>query len=247
MFTSGNKLATIDSPYVQSEEARKFLGDAIWDPYGRYVGALVGFCIDPSGEISSIGVDLGTEGFREFESDRFRFENGTIVVTAKWEAECREISQNLGGVQERLGSLKQLARQMGIPRSKVDQLIRKSDRELYAFLQRYKLLSERMALRGFEIESQADDLDDFVTSLTVQRNAGNIDEASYGAIIENCRVLRTRNLLEVEHLSRALKSFANAGQAKVMGRLGQIEEEPEPASTQRRAKVRDPQLIAEMP
>ena len=247
MFTPGNKLTTLDSPFVQSEEARKFLGMAVWDPYGRYVGALVGFCIDPSGEVSSIGVDLGTEGFKEFERDRFEFEKEAIVVTPKWEAECQEISQDLGDVQERLASLKQLARQMGIPRSKVDQLIKKSDRELYAFIQRYKLLSERMALRGFEIESTTDDLDDFVTSLTVQRNGGNIDEATYEAIIENCRVLRTRNLLEVEHLSEALKSFANSGQAKVMGRLGQIEEAPEPASAQRRAKARSPQLIAEMP
>ena len=247
MFTSENKLTSVDSTNVQSEEARMFLGKEIWDPYGRYVGTLVGFCIDPSGEISSIGVDRGTEGFKEFESDMFRFENGTIVVTPKWEAECQEISQNLGDVQERLASLKQLARQMGIPRSKVDQLIKKSDRELYAFLQSYKLLSERMALRGFEIESQADDLDDFVTNLTVRHNAGNIDDATYEAIIENCRILRTRNLLEVEHLSRTLKTLANSGQAKVMGRLGQIEEESEPASAQRRAKAKSPQLIAEMP
>jgi len=232
---------------VQSETAKNFLGKAVWDPYGRYVGAMVGFCIDPSGEVSSIGVDLGTEGFKEFESDRFRFENETVVVTPKWEAECQEISQNLGDAQERLASLKQLAKQMGIPRSKVDQLIKKSDRELYSFLQSYKLLSERMALRGFEIESQAEDLDDFVTNLTVQRDAGNIDEATYGAIIENCRALRTRNLREVEHLSETLKAFADSGQARVMGRLGQIEEESEPPSAQRQAKAKSPQLIAEMP
>ena len=206
----------------------------------------MGFCVDQSGEVSSIGVDTGTEGFKEFESDRFRFENDTIVVTPKWESESQGMGQNLGGVHVRLASLKQLAKQLGVPRSKVDQMIKKSDRELYAFLQSYRLLSERMALRGFEIESQTDDLDAFVTNLTVQYNGGNIEQATYEATMEHCRTVRTRNLREVEDISKTLKSLANQGQAKIIGRLGKNIEESEPESV-RQARGRRPQLIAEMP
>jgi hypothetical protein len=223
------------------------LGKSVVDSYGRQVGLLLGYSVDQSGEVSSIAVDRGTEGFQEFEADRFRFEKETIVVTPRWEAEFQEMSQNLGDVQERLAFLRQLARQMGIPKSKVDQLIKKSDRKLYASLQSCKLLAERMALRGFEIESQIEDLDDFVTNLSAQRNAGNIDEATYETVVENCKALRTRNLREVEDLSKTSKALRNSGQAKVTGWLGQIEGEPEPASTQRRAGAKRAQLIAEMP
>jgi len=83
------------------------------DSYGRQVGFLLVYSMVQSGEVSSIGVDRGTEGFEEFESDRFRFEKDSIVVTPKWEAECQGVSQDLGDIQERLASLNQLARHMG--------------------------------------------------------------------------------------------------------------------------------------
>jgi wobble nucleotide-excising tRNase len=95
-----------------------------------------------------------------------------------------------------------------------------------------------MALRGFEIESQIEDLDDFVANLSAQRNAANVDEETFEAIVENCKALRTRNLREVEDLSKTSKALRSSGKAKV---------EEEPASTQSRARAKSPQLIAEMP
>lgn len=231
---------------MQSNLVNALLGKTVVDSYGRQVGVLLGYTVDQSGEVNSIAIDRGAEGFKEFEPDMFRFENETVVVTPRWESESQGMGQNMGDVHKRLAYLKQLAKQLGVPKSKVDQMIKKSDRELYDFLQSYKLLAERMALRGFEIESQTDDLDDFVTNLTVQYNAGYIDQATYEATIEYCRAVRTRNLREVEDLCKTLKELANEGQAKVLGRLGQNMEESEPESV-KRARGRRPQLIAEMP
>lgn len=232
---------------MQVENAKLRLGKSVVDSYGRQVGFLLGYSVDPSGEVTTIGVDRGADGFEEFEKDRFGFEQETIVVTPRWDADSQGMGPNLGQVHERLAWLKQLAKQMGIPKSKVDQLIKKSDRQLHAFLQSYKLLAERMALRGFEIESQMEDLDGFVANLTVQYNAGNIDQETYEAAIEHCRAVRTRNLREVEDLIKTRKELANQGQARVMGSLGQIKEEPESSAVQRQTRARRPQMVAEMP
>lgn len=225
---------------MQSNLMFILLGRPVVDSYGRQVGLLLGYSVDPSGEVSSIAVDRGTEGFQEFDTDRFRFEKEAIVVTPRWEAEFQEVSQNLGGVQERLAILKQLAKQMGIPKSKIDFLIKRSDKKLYASLQSCRALSELMAFRGFEIESQIDDLDEFLTNLSAQRNAGTVNEATYDTIVEKCRALRSRNLREVEDLSKTSGALRSSGRARV-------EEEPEPASARRRAGAKSPQLIAEMP
>ena len=246
MFTTGNNFQRKHTASMQSTLANVLLGKSVVDSYGRQVGLLLGYSVDPSGDVCSIGIDRGSEGFEEFESDRFRFEDESIVVTPRWEAESQGMSQDLGDVHEKLASLNQLAKQMGIPKSKVDQLIKKSDRELYDFMQAYKLLAERMALRGFEIESQTEDLDEFVTDLTLQFNSGTIDQASYEAAAEHCRAVRARNLREVEDLSKTMKALANKGQAKVMGRLGQIEVGTEAAPTRRQPRAKPGQLVAEM-
>ena len=120
---------------MQAKLVSVLLGKSVIDSYGRQIGFLLAYSVVQSGEVSSIGVDRGTEGFEEFESDRFRFEKDSIVVTPKWKPECQGVSQNLGDVQGRLASLNQLARHMGIPRSRVDQLVKKTDRKTYAFLQ----------------------------------------------------------------------------------------------------------------
>jgi len=246
MFTTGNNFPRKHSSSVQAKLVNVLLGKSVVDSYGRQVGLLLGYSVDQSGEVNSIAIDRGAEGFEEFESDRFRFENDTVIVTPKWESESEGMGQNMGDVHRRLASLKQLAKQLGVPKSKVDSMIKKSDRDLYSFMQSYKLLAERMALRGFEIESQTEDLDEFVTNLAVQYNAGNIEQATYEATLEYCRAVRTRNLREVENLCKTLKSLANQGQAKIMGRLGKDMEESEPESV-RQARGRRPQLIAEMP
>ena len=246
MFTSGNNWSNNQLFSVQAKLVNFLLGKSVVDTYGRQVGFLMGYSVDQSGEISSIGIDRGTEGFEEFESDRFRFENDTVVVTPRWESESQGMGENMGDVHRRLASLKQLAKQLGVPRSKVDQMIKKTDKDLYAFLQSHKLLAERMALRGFEIESQTEDLDEFVTNLTVQYNNGSIEQATYEATMEYCRAVRTRNLREVDDLCKTLKALANQGQAKIMGRLGKDMEESEPESV-KQAGGRRPQLIAEMP
>jgi len=135
MFTFENNLLRKQSVIVQAKLVSVLLGKSVMDSYGRQVGFLLVYSMVQSGEVSSIGVDRGTEGFEEFGSDRFRFEKGSIVVTPKWKPECQGVSQNLGDVQGRLASLNQLARHMGIPRSRVDQLVKKTDRKTYAFLQ----------------------------------------------------------------------------------------------------------------
>ena len=247
MFTIGDIFPIKQSVSMQAKLISVLLGKSVVDSYGRQVGLLLGYSIDPSGDVSSIGIDRGTEGFEEVENDRFRFEKDTIVVTPRWEAESHGMGQNLGEVHDRLASLKQFAKQMGIPKTKIDQLIKKSDRKLYSFLQSYKLLAERMALRGFEIEFQTEHLDEFVTNLSAQYTAGNIDQATYETTIEQCRAARTRNLREVEDLSKTLKDLANQGQARVMGRLGQIEEESESSAVQRQSRVGRPQMVADMP
>ena len=231
---------------MQAKLVNFLLGKSVADSYGRQVGFLLGYSVDLSGEVSSIAIDRGTEGFEEFESDRFRLENDTVVVTPRWESESQGIGENMGDVHRRLASLKQLAKQLGVPRSKVDQMIKKTDKDLYTFLQSHKLLAERMALRGFEIESQTEDLDEFVTNLTVQYNSGSIEQATYEATMEYCRAVRTRNLREVEDLCKTLKALANQGQAKIMGRLGKDMEDSEPESV-KQVRGRRPQLIAEMP
>ena len=90
------------------------MGKTIWDPYGRYVGTLVGFTVDPSGKVKSVGLDRGAEGFKLISGDRFTIEDEGMVLSPEWEAEGIGPGRNLKRVGKRLASLgAEIQRQTG--------------------------------------------------------------------------------------------------------------------------------------
>ncbi len=192
---------------MEQEDVRPFLGKVVRDPYGRYVGTLVGFCVEPSGELKSVGIDRGAEGFTEFPAERFTIENEGVVLRPEWALMNADATRDTSEFEKKLAALKELAKEMGIPESKVESMAGRNDNGQDAVRDLEKL-AQAMAGRGAEIERQTNALDDFVTKLTLQYEAGEIEKAVFKMTTDYCKYLRVRNLFEIEELSRTLKGMA---------------------------------------
>jgi hypothetical protein len=200
---------------VQSREAKKFLGKSVRDSYGRYIGTMVGFCVEPTGVVTTMGLDHGREGLVEFPGDRLRLEKDSIVLSPEWEAGVAGVSQNMMSAQGRLAALKELAKEMGIPESMVDLMVKNNHDDGRSFVESCKTLAEGMAARSTEIEKQTSTLDDFLDNLTTQYKAGDLEEYVYELSRQYCKVIRARNLREMEELSKALKVMVEPRKATV--------------------------------
>lgn len=221
---------------MQSREARKFLGKPVRDPYGRYIGTMVGFYVESAGVVKSIGLDQGREGLVEFPGDRLRLEKDSIVLSPEWEAGVAGMSHNMTSAQERLAALKELAKEMGISESMVDLMVKKNHDDGRSFVESYETLTEGMAARGAEIEKQTNALDDFLDNLTAQYKAGDLEEYVYQLARQYCKAIKARNLREVEELSKALKAMVEPRKATV-----EREEAPVPVEE---AKKQTPVFLA---
>jgi hypothetical protein len=214
---------------VQSREAKKFLGKSVRDSYGRYIGTMVGFCVEPTGVVTTIGLDQGREGLVEFPGDRLRLEKDSIVLSPEWEAGAAGMSRNMTSAQAHLVALKELAKEMGISESMVDLMVKNNHDDGRSFVESYETLAEGMAARGAEIEKQTNALDDFLDNLTAQYKAGDLEEYVYELSRQYCKVMRVRNLREAEELSKTLK-------AMVEPRKATVEREEAPASVEETKK-----------
>lgn len=191
---------------MRAEALEKLVDRPVKDTYGRYVGFVVGFSVDTSGELKSIGVDQGNGEFTEYPSQRIVSTSDGFVLIPSWKVECDSLSKEIDGVKRRAKALQDLAREGEIPRGIYDDMMSKYSTEASKIQGSYKSLAEGMVVRIGELEGQREVLDRFLVDIKVQFRAGEIDEAAFKVASESCQSMQVRNSQEMEDLSRMLKA-----------------------------------------
>ncbi|MDG6909427.1 MAG: CdvA-like protein [Nitrososphaerota archaeon] len=201
---------------MRAEALEKLVNRPVKDTYGRYVGFVVGFSVDTSGELKSVGVDQGNGEFTEYPSGRVASTSDGFVVIPEWKLECESLGKEIDGVKRRAKALQDLAREGEVPRSLYEDMMSKYSDEASKIQGSYKSLAESMVVRIGELEGQKESLDRFLVEVKVQFRAGEIDEAAFKVASESCQAMQTRNSQEMAELSKMLKAISeplNTGQA----------------------------------
>ena len=96
---------------MRAEALEKLVDRPVKDSYGRYVGFVVGFSVDTSGELKSVGVDQGNGEFTEYPSQRIVPAAEGFVLIPAWKVECDDLGKEIDGVRRRAKALQDLARE----------------------------------------------------------------------------------------------------------------------------------------
>jgi CdvA-like coiled-coil domain len=191
---------------MRAEALEKLVNKPVKDTYGRYVGFVVGFSVDTSGELKSVGVDQGNGEFTEYPNLRVVSTSDGFVVIPEWKVECESLGKEIEGVKRRAKALQDLAREGEVPRSLYDDMMSKYTEEASKIQSSYKSLAEGMVVRVGELEGQKESLDKFLVEVKVQFRAGEIDEAAYKVASESCQAMQTRNSQEMSEITKMLKA-----------------------------------------
>jgi CdvA-like coiled-coil domain len=191
---------------MRAEALEKLVDRPVKDTYGRYVGFVVGFSVDTSGDLKSVGVDQGNGEFTEYASKRLVSTADGFVVIPEWRVDCDALGKDIEGVKRRVKALQDLAREGEIPRTLYDEMMGKYSDEASRIQGSYKSLTESMVVRVGELEGQKETLERFLVDIKVQYRAGEIDEAAFRVAAESCQSMQKRNSQEMEDLSKMLKA-----------------------------------------
>jgi hypothetical protein len=191
---------------MRAEALEKLVNKPVKDTYGRYVGFVIGFSVDTSGDLKSVGVDTGNGEFTEFPNERIVSTAEGFVVIPSWKVECDSLGKEMEGVRRRAKALQELAREGEVPRTLYDDMMGKYQEEASKIQGSYKSLAESMVVRIGELEGQKESLDKFLVDVKVQFRAGEIDEAAFKVAAESCQAMQTRNSQEMSELSKMLKA-----------------------------------------
>lgn len=215
---------------MRAEALEKLVDRPVKDTYGRYVGFVVGFSVDTSGELKSIGVDQGNGEFTEYPSQRIVSTADGFLLIPAWRVECDSLGKEIDGVKRRAKALQDLKREGEIPATLYEEMITKFSEEASKIQGSYKSLAEGMVVRIGELEGQKEALDRFLVDIKVQFRAGEIDEAAYRVAAESCQAMQKRNSQETEDLGKMLKAatepLASQQQQPQQGQQKQVAQLP---------------------
>jgi len=191
---------------MRAEALEKLVDRPVKDTYGRYVGFVVGFSVDTSGDLKSVGVDQGNGEFTEYPSERIVSTAEGFVLIPAWRIECDSLGKEIDGVKRRAKALQELAKEGEIPRTMYDEMMAKFQDEAAKIQGSYKSLAEGMVVRIGELEGQKESLERFLVNVKVQFRAGEIDEAAYKVAADCCQAMQKKNSQEMEDLGKMLKA-----------------------------------------
>ena len=191
---------------MRAEALEKLVDRPVKDTYGRYVGFVVGFSVDTSGDLKSVGVDQGNGEFTEYPSERIVSTADGFVLIPAWKVEYDSLGKEIDGVRRRAKALQELAMEGEIPRTMLEELMTKYQDEATKIQGSYKSLAEGMVVRIGELEGQKETLDRFLVNVKVQYRAGEIDEAAFKVAVDCGQSMQKRNQQEMEDLGKMLKA-----------------------------------------
>jgi hypothetical protein len=190
---------------MRAEAMEKLVSKPVKDTYGRYVGFVVGFSVDTSGELKSVGVDQGNGVFTEYPSNRLVSAPDGFIVIPSWKVECEALGKEIEAVKKRARALQELAREGEVPRPLYEEMMSKYTEEGEKITESYKTLAEEMVVRSQELDLQKETLDRFLVNVKVQFRSGEIDEGAYKVASESCQAMQKRNSQERDELGKMLK------------------------------------------
>lgn len=189
---------------MRSELIQNRVGRPVKDVYGRYCGSIIGFSIDNSGELKSIGLDQCEGEFLELPSNRLISDKDGFIMLPAWKVAADALGRETETVKRRAQALADLEKEGEVPTDLREEMHVQYDGEFKRLRKTYVDLGDEARRRIESLALQARSLDRFLLNLKVQYRSGEIDEGTFKAEAEYCAMIKQRDTKERDDLRRLL-------------------------------------------
>ncbi len=172
------------------EDFSKAIGKEVRDIYGRNLGRCIGFTVDLSGNLRTIGVELGTS-FQEYPADRLlagREEDG-IVTIPDWKADSRRVGMEKGVLEKRINALTKMLEAGEISQKVYDDMYK----GLMTIRASHEQLSRDLVRRLDALEENDDKINTFLARVKLQGVSEEISEQAVKWTADFCVAMKSMN------------------------------------------------------
>jgi len=187
------------------------LGKQVKDEYGRPIGRIASFKLNPHGDVDGIYLQHGDGEFKLYPAERFKFDGAeNITLMSPMKARANRLCNEIPLIWRKDQALKELLEKEKVPKELYEDLHSGFEGALNQLKAEAQGILENIDKRIAECNSQIRELNSALVNLEIEKHIGKIDDTLYNIAIEilqqNIRWVNTEKE-DLESLKSKLSSI----------------------------------------
>ena len=212
------------------ENVASYLGQPIYDIYGRKVGILVSVYSDVDGTVTALEIMTNDAIYETIPAERFEHDSDGLKLLPEWLVNAKRVEKKLDVVRKRVRALEELHKKGEVPEHAYKELKERLWREFEKVKSDAKTLKDVLRKRSYELENFVLHIEKAMTHLMVSYTAGEIPEQGFRNSMDMLRYAKqaaqTEKKAIEEHISliskleREALTAVSAGEEEVKAPTG---------------------------
>ncbi|MFQ6073812.1 MAG: CdvA-like protein [Candidatus Bathyarchaeia archaeon] len=161
-----------------------FIGKPVKDEYGRSIGRIVSFAVNPTGRVTSVFMKHEDGEFRKYSSEQFRIDGENIVLLPSIKLRVKALCDEIPLLWRKEQALNGLLEKKKVPSELYNELQKTFDGALNQLKTDAQTTLENIDKYIARCNAQIRQLNSALIHLEIEREIGRIDENSYQTAIE---------------------------------------------------------------
>jgi len=156
-----------------------FIGKPIRDEYGRQIGRIASFMVKPNGQIDGVFVEHGDGEFFRYQSDQFRVDGESIVISPSIKLKVRSLCNEIPLIWRKDQALSELSKKKRFPSDLFDILHTNFEGALNQLKKDAQTTLDNLNTQIAKCDRQIKDFHSALINLEIEREIGRIDDKAY--------------------------------------------------------------------
>jgi uncharacterized protein YeaO (DUF488 family) len=187
---------------IPLEKIIPYLGQLIYDVYGRKSGTVVGIYSEVDGNVVAIEVMINDSIYETLSADRLSVRDDNVKVVPEWLVEVQKVEKKLDTLKKRMTALEELFKKGQIPQHAYKELKEKFEKELNKAKNDAKNLKEVMRKRIYDLENFVLHIEKAMTNLMVSYTSGELPENGFKVSADFLRFAKQASLEEKKDIEK---------------------------------------------
>lgn len=161
-----------------------YIGKPVKDEYGRQVGKVASFAVNPNGRVNAVFVEHGDGEFLRYPSEQFNIDGEDITLSPSIKIRVKSLCDEIPLIWRKDQALSELVDKKKVPSEMFNELHKNFEGALNQLKTEAQTNIDTIEKQISKCNSQVRELNSALIHLEIEREIGRIDEGAYNTALE---------------------------------------------------------------
>src|ERR687884_573301 len=162
-----------------SEEKLGFVGKQVKDIYGTYIGRAVGIITENDGEIEAVGVDCGSEGFKQLPYEQLVIQGDYVFFIPRWRLDAQKLLRQKSLTLKRVKALQDIVAENDSMKDDAELVYLKYEKKMHELEDMEKQVVDKLNSRLAELDAEVKNIKSVLFDAKLQFRSNEMKEETY--------------------------------------------------------------------